>query len=179
MSFWLHFYSNRARTCLKRKRKKFVLCTVSAWPGLEHSQKNSKNKKWHSSFISSQTKVAQTEKEEKKKKSSFVLGIVSARLDWENSHKKILKIKKCHSGFISSQTGLGQADKEKIKFCSGYCFPLTRVGAIPTKFKKNSQKIKNLILASFLAKPSRERPKWERKKKVLGTVFAQPELQHS
>ena len=41
-------------------------------------------------------------------------------------------------------------------------FPPNKVGAFPKKFKK----LKNVILALFLAKPDRDRPR-KRKKKIV------------
>ena len=44
-------------------------------------------------------------------------------------------------------------NREKKKgFCSRYRFYLIRAGAFPKKIVKKMQKLKNVILASFLAK---------------------------
>ena len=54
-------------------------------------------------------------------------------------------------------------------------FLATQAGAFPKKFKKSSkkiQKIKNVILASFLAKWGYDRLKRRKKKIILGTVSA-------
>ena len=75
--------------------------------------------------------------------------------------------------------GIGQ--KERKKNHSEYHFCPTRVGAFPKKFKKilkNFEKLKNMILASFLTKPTQVRLK---RKKYFepGTISAQPGMEYS
>ena len=105
-------------------------------------------------------------------KKYFVLSTISAQPWLEHSQKNtkkknsttIQKIKKRHSGFISSQTGLGEAEKKYIYFEPGTIFaqPWSEHSQkiqkkIGRKFKK--LKKKNIILASFLAKPGQDKRK--------------------
>ena len=50
------------------------------------------------------------------------------------------------------QDKLKNREKKKKGFCSRYRFYLIRAGAFPKKIVKKMQKLKNIILASFLAK---------------------------
>ena len=68
--------------------------------------------------------------------------------------KKIQKKKKRNSDFISSQTKLGRPKREK-KNNSQFFFLNKKV----TKFEK----LKNIILVSFLAKPGQDSPKKRKK----------------
>ena len=101
-------------------------------------------------FISSQIGSGQAEKEEKKIRSEYHF-----RLTWATAFpKKIVKKlnKKCHSGFIFSQIGPVRPKKKIIPITVS---TQTRIEHSKKKFKKivkKFRKLKNVILASFLAK---------------------------
>ena len=65
---------------------------------------------------------------------------------------------------------LRQAQKKKKKIHSEYHFCLTRFGAFLKKFKTLKKKKKNVILVTFLDKPSWDKSKKIEKKIVLGNV---------
>ena len=71
--------------------------------------------------------------------------------------KKI--VKNCYSSIISSQIGPGQA-KNELKKCLFQEPFLPYLGwSFPKKNQNNSKKNKNIILASFNAKPGQDRLK--------------------
>ena len=102
----------------------------------------------------------------------IIVPILPTLLWIKNSKKnssKIKKIKKHHSSFISSQIGLGKDEKVSKKKLSFQSFHPNLESRIPKKIAKKFKKIKNIILALFLAKPGQGMP---RKKKKIGMIYS-------